>query len=76
MGNELSTSRIPRPCGESKTLITRHHALDLNKSRRYLASVGNVCLWAADTGDPKEVIAALDILRRMPMAVPSLEVSL
>jgi hypothetical protein len=54
-------------------ILLRPHYLDLRKAKRYLVAVANVCQHAADSSDPREVIAALDTLRRMPLAMQNLE---
>ena len=72
----LNNSLAPNGAVYKAPLMPPHRYLDLAKSRRYLADVGTLCLAAAEFGDPREVIAALDVLRRMPMAVRSQEASL
>lgn len=69
-----SNTRIPRNDRISKVLLATEPDLSgLERSRTYLKAVANVCLNAAQAHDSREVAAALDTLRRMPLLIRNME---
>ncbi len=72
-----SNTRIARKDRSSKALVAERDSNPaLGRSREYLRAVGNVCLTAAQQEDWREVAAALDTLRLMPLFLRNLEASI
>lgn len=67
----MSNLRIsPQPC-----LVTREpRVIDLDALRRYLRATGAVLIHAARSPNPRELLAAVNILRRdLPRGLAGLE---
>ena len=52
----------------------RRSIIDADAARRLLAGTARLLQYAAESNDSRELIAGLDLLRKMPSMLPNLEV--
>lgn len=69
----ITYSNSQHNLGPRELAITRHSKIDATKARRWLTSFAAVLEYAAESTDSRELIAALDCVRRAPAMLSGLE---
>ena len=62
---------------ERKAIATpapRHTMIDAQRARNLLAATARLLSYASESSDGRELLAGLDLLRKMPAMLPGLEI--
>jgi hypothetical protein len=75
----MNTPRITRSNNPRKTELIptpapRRAVIDGGKARRLLAGTARLLEYASESSDSRELLAGIDLLRKMPGMLPGLEV--
>jgi hypothetical protein len=73
--NHIRITQTNTPRNKRELITTpRHRMIDAEAARRFLTGTARLLTYAAESADSRELIAGLDLLRKIPASLPGLEV--